>query len=231
MKKPHILIVEADTAAQRQYRAALAKLDSPELCFVPSVQAAEQTLRSRSVDLLIAGVDSNPAELELLRTARQLDAELPMIVVTAKPDVASATASLRLGAGDYLTKPVDADVLAATRRAAVGRTTTRSRVRTAATPGRAALSLRRHDRRLPGHAEGVRHDRPGGQLRRRCAGGRRDGHRQGVGRAQHSQPQPPGARAVRAGRLRRDPRKSAGKRILRPRERLVHRRRQQAASA
>ncbi len=96
MKKPHILIVEADTAAQRQYRAALTKLDSPELCFVPSAPAAEQKLRSGSVDLLIAGVDSNPGELELLRTARQLDAELPMIVVTAAPDVASATASLRL---------------------------------------------------------------------------------------------------------------------------------------
>jgi DNA-binding NtrC family response regulator len=113
MKKPHILIVEADAAAQRQYRAALTRLDSPELCFVPSAQAAEQQLRSGSVDLLIAGVDSNPAELELLRVARQFDAELPMIVVTAAPDVTSATVSLRLGAGDYLTKPVDADALAA----------------------------------------------------------------------------------------------------------------------
>ena len=36
-----------------------------------------------------------------------------MIVVTAAPHLESATASLRLGAGDYLTKPLDRDALAA----------------------------------------------------------------------------------------------------------------------
>ncbi|MEX2115207.1 MAG: sigma-54 dependent transcriptional regulator, partial [Pirellulales bacterium] len=113
MKKPHILIVEADPAEQRRYRSALAKLDSPELCFVPSAAAADVQLRSGSVDLLIAGLDSNGAGLDLLRAARTLDAELPMIVVTAAPDVDSATASLRLGAGDYLPKPLDTEVLVA----------------------------------------------------------------------------------------------------------------------
>ncbi len=111
MKKPRILIVEADPAEQRRYQAALAGLDSPELCFVASADAAEEKLRSAAVDLLIAGVDDGQAGLELLKAARSLDAELPMIAVTAHPDVATATASLRLGAGDYLTKPLDADAL------------------------------------------------------------------------------------------------------------------------
>jgi DNA-binding NtrC family response regulator len=112
MKKPRILIVEADPAEQRRYQAALAQLDAPELCFVGSAEAAEEKLRSNGVDLLIAGVDDGQTGLELLKVARSLDAELPMIAVTAKPDVATATASLRLGAGDYLTKPLDAAAFA-----------------------------------------------------------------------------------------------------------------------
>ncbi len=113
MKKPHILIVEADLAEQRRIRAALAKLDAPELCFVPSSAAADEQLRSGSIDLLIAELDSDGGGLDLLRTARALDAEIPMIVVTTAPNVESATASLRIGAGDYLTKPLDAEALLA----------------------------------------------------------------------------------------------------------------------
>jgi two-component system response regulator HydG len=77
-------------------------------------------LRTGRVDLLIADVGSRDEGLELLRLARELDAELPMIAVTASPHLESATASLRFGAGDYLTKPLDADALAASARRLLG---------------------------------------------------------------------------------------------------------------
>ena len=66
-----------------------------------------------------------------------------------------------------------------------------ARTRAAPPAGRAALQLRRHHRRLPGDAQGVRDDRAGGRLRRRRAGRRRNRHRQGAGRPQHPSPQPP----------------------------------------
>jgi DNA-binding NtrC family response regulator len=113
MKKPHILIVDPDANARRQYESALSGLDSPELAVVASADAALERLRANQVDLLIAEVGSDGLGLDLLREARQVDPELPMIVVTAAPHLDSATASLRLGAGDYLARPLDPKTLAA----------------------------------------------------------------------------------------------------------------------
>jgi DNA-binding NtrC family response regulator len=112
MKKPRILIVEPDDSAVRQYQAALADL-APEYCAVAAADAAIQKLRSDSFDLLLVNVDPRrPDDFNFLRTARTIDPELPLIVVTGAPTVESATTSLRLGAGDYLSQPVDPRALA-----------------------------------------------------------------------------------------------------------------------
>lgn len=116
MKKPHILIVEADQTAASQYCEALAGL-SAQFTVVADLHAATEKLRGDSFDLLVANVAAQADEaFELLRTARQLDSELPLIVVTGRPTVESATASLRLGAGEYLATPVDAETLAGSAR-------------------------------------------------------------------------------------------------------------------
>ncbi len=113
MKKPHILIVEADAATAAAYEAALAGLDAPECCIVPTAESAIAKLRAGAFDLLIAGLAPADREaVDLLSTARQIDRELPIIVITATPSVDSATNSLRLGAGDYLTRPIDPAALA-----------------------------------------------------------------------------------------------------------------------
>jgi two-component system response regulator HydG len=111
MKKPRILIVEPDDSAARQYQQALADL-SGEFCVVGTAERAIEELRGDSFDLLLAVVDSQrPGDFDLLRTARGIDPELPLIVVTGTPTVESATESLRLGAGEYLAKPVDSQSL------------------------------------------------------------------------------------------------------------------------
>jgi DNA-binding NtrC family response regulator len=113
MKKPHILIVEPDDAAAAQYRAALATLDAPEFVTVAQASEAIEKLRGDSFDLLLANVDpARPGDFDLLRAARAVDPELPLVVVTAQPTVETATASLRLGAGDYLAQPIDPRALA-----------------------------------------------------------------------------------------------------------------------
>ncbi|MGD9723205.1 MAG: sigma-54-dependent transcriptional regulator [Pirellulales bacterium] len=120
MKKPHILIVDPDAQAQPSYTAALAELDGPDLSFVATAEQALERLKGAQVDLLIADVEPGGKQLELLRAAREQDAELPMIVVTTAPHLDTATASLRLGAGDYLAKPFAADVLAASAQRLLG---------------------------------------------------------------------------------------------------------------
>ena len=59
-------------------------------------------------DLLMPNMDGQ----ELVRRVRERDRDLPMIVVTGCDDVASAVSAMRAGASDYVTKPVDFEILA-----------------------------------------------------------------------------------------------------------------------
>jgi len=121
MKKPHILIVDADKDARAQYEAALQTIDVAELRFAATADQATAELRGGQFDLLAVDIgEGSEAELALLGTARKIDAELPMIAVTRTPHVESATASVRLGAGDYLTKPLDPDTLVQSARRLIG---------------------------------------------------------------------------------------------------------------
>jgi DNA-binding NtrC family response regulator len=96
-----------------EYQQALAALDSPDFVTAGSVDDALQQLRAASFDLAIVNVDADPKRgAELLRAARDIDAELQLIVIAAKPSVETATASLRLGAGEFLVQPVDGKQLA-----------------------------------------------------------------------------------------------------------------------
>jgi DNA-binding NtrC family response regulator len=63
-------------------------------------------------DLCMPGVDG----LQLLRLARERDAELPVLVLTAFPTVDSAVESMKHGAADYVTKPFHPDDLLLTAR-------------------------------------------------------------------------------------------------------------------
>ncbi len=58
-------------------------------------------------DMRMPGIDG----VEVLRRARALDPEVALIVITAVDDAATAMAALRAGASEYLTKPIDREVL------------------------------------------------------------------------------------------------------------------------
>lgn len=112
MRKPRILIVD-DAASARSCQAALEGLDGPDFHVATSAADAIEQLRAHAFDLLIADVEAEDSPgARLLTEARQTDPELPMIAVTSQGDLAEATQCLRLGVGDYLTKPIDPDTLA-----------------------------------------------------------------------------------------------------------------------
>ncbi len=112
MKKPRILIIEAEAAAAQAYQRALGGLEAPQFRVVETVEQAVAELRERSFDLLIAGlVPADAKGFGLLGSVRQADELLPIIVVTPRPNLDSAIASLRMGAGDYLVRPVDPEAL------------------------------------------------------------------------------------------------------------------------
>ena len=97
-------------------------------------------LRQNSYDLLLLDWSlPDTSGLEVLKWVREnLDPSPPVIMITARVDEADIVTGLTNGADDYVTKPVQGDVLkarveAVLRRAYGGRTRRRSRS-TASTP-------------------------------------------------------------------------------------------------
>ncbi len=61
-------------------------------------------------DLVMPGVNG----VEVLRAAKRIDPNYPVMVITGYPSVETVTKLVRLGAGDYLTKPFNIDVVRVT---------------------------------------------------------------------------------------------------------------------
>lgn len=69
-------------------------------------EEALQKLRSENFDLLVTDVKMPKGDgIDLLKAAKTSDPELPVIIMTAYPEVESAVAALRAGALDYFIKP------------------------------------------------------------------------------------------------------------------------------
>jgi len=77
-----------------------------------SAEEALDRLRERPPALVVSDVRMpGVGGIELLRAARGIHPDLPFILVTAYADVRDAVRALKLGAVDYLPKPVDLDEL------------------------------------------------------------------------------------------------------------------------
>jgi two-component system response regulator HydG len=111
MHKARILVVDDEPSA----RSGLEKLLASEGYAIRTAAdgngALEMSLEVPPdvvvTDLRMPGMDG----LDLLARLRERDPQLPVIVVTAFGDVASAVAAMRAGAADYITKPIDLDQL------------------------------------------------------------------------------------------------------------------------
>ena len=75
-------------------------------------QEGAAVLAANAVDLLLTDVRMpRTGGMELLKEARELNPDLPVLVMTAYGTIQDAVEAMREGAFDYLTKPVDRDTL------------------------------------------------------------------------------------------------------------------------
>ncbi len=78
---------------------------------------AERLLKTQSLDVALIDIKM-PGGMQLLRTAIRLTPPLPVVIFTSYTTVKQAVQAMRLGAVDYVVKPVDAnDLLTAVHRA------------------------------------------------------------------------------------------------------------------
>ena len=109
-----ILCVEDDPTIQLVYKRALAKNAGPqdEIIVVCTGEEGLDILAHQHIDILVLDLmlPGMPG-LDVLRRARELRASLEVIVATGYATVDSAVEAMKLGARDYLTKPVNVSVL------------------------------------------------------------------------------------------------------------------------
>ena len=103
--RPRVLVVD-DEASIRDLLAKTLALAEYDVDLAPDGRAALERLRIIPYDLLITdlkmpGVDG----LTVIREARRLKTDLPVIIITGFSNEASAIEAVNLGVSGYLTKP------------------------------------------------------------------------------------------------------------------------------
>ena len=114
VKDSRLLIYDADPQQRALYGRALAGLKACDWVYETDSVTAERRLAEEGFDALIVAIrppDNGP--LALVEAAHRRDAALPVVIISDPPTVDSATAALRLGAADYLPKPLVQGTLAA----------------------------------------------------------------------------------------------------------------------
>src|SRR4051794_33683201 len=104
---PTLLIVDDESSIQLAFRRAFRKDDLEVLTAGSSAEGLELVRRHRP-DVIILDVHlPDDTGLETLRRLRQIDAQSPVVFITGKSTTDTAIEAMKLGAYDYLVKPLE----------------------------------------------------------------------------------------------------------------------------
>jgi EAL domain-containing protein (putative c-di-GMP-specific phosphodiesterase class I) len=109
-----VVIVDDQPAVLRGLGQVLQRCPYSVAAFCTPHEAIAKIVSGNVVVVVSDIVMPEMSGIELLRTIRQYDPDLPVVLFTGKPDIKTAAAAIEYGAFKYLLKPVDADVLADT---------------------------------------------------------------------------------------------------------------------
>ena len=111
--RPRLLVVDDEEALLRA-TARLMTAAGYDVTIATNGKRAVDLLAEATYDVILSDISMPELDgIQLLRSVRQKDSDVPVILMTGAPDVATAVLAVAHGAFQYLTKPVDAEDLKA----------------------------------------------------------------------------------------------------------------------
>lgn len=141
MNPPSRVLIVDDEPAVREMLGRVLRPEGYEILQAGDGQQALALIQQEKPDLLLLDIRMPGLDgLEILRRAKALDRDLPVVMVTSNALVQDAVAAMRAGSDDYLVKPLEpADVIRSVRSALMDRgfsqTARRSPAQAGATAG------------------------------------------------------------------------------------------------
>jgi len=127
-EKQNVLIAD-DSAVMRTIISHVIKKHGYNALTANDGDACIHTLNSEKVDLLLLDINMPGKDgIEVLTYLRNNDIALPVIMITASDDISQAVQCIKMGAYEYLTKPVDNDRLEITVKNALSESSLKKKV-------------------------------------------------------------------------------------------------------
>ncbi len=107
-----ILVVDDEVSLRNTFRIFLQRAGYKTVIAVDSFAEAVKAVSTRMFDLIVCDIVlENQSGIDLLKRFRQLGVHCPVVMITGYPHVDTAAEAVRLGAFDYLAKPVEKEAL------------------------------------------------------------------------------------------------------------------------
>jgi len=108
----HILIVDDEESLRITFEMFLKREGYGAITTAASLEEALALINEQSFDLIISDIVLEGASgTELLRYIRQTGVQCPVVMITGFPNLETAAETVRLGAFDYISKPVNKETL------------------------------------------------------------------------------------------------------------------------
>jgi len=104
--KGKILIIDDEEGIRISFQSFLSE-EGYDVITTEDYDSAMKAIAKNQIDLIFADIIlGGYTGIDLLREVKNRDLRCPVIIITGEPTLETATESVRLGAFDYLTKPV-----------------------------------------------------------------------------------------------------------------------------